>query len=222
MLVEQILPLLTRNVPRSVYPSGCEDAGELIQDAAATAAELVEAVERAGKKPVPSAIARYSILRLKSGRRSYSSSQTDVLSPYAQRAQGFSVTSMDAPVNAPADDDGGELTFGDMLACRRDDPAVEACRRVDWDMFLGHHGERAAILLHDTAAGVPATETAKRLKVSSPRICQLKDALATRIKSEMADDILLEAMAEPVWRRDLRAHREKAAFENQQPRRKAA
>ncbi len=210
MLVEQILPILNKTVPTSVYPSVGEDAGELIQDAAATAAELIAAVERAGKKPVPSAIVRYSIQRLRSGRRSYSSSQTDVLSPRAQRIQGFTVTSMEAPAQG-SDEDGEELRFGDMLACRRDDPAVEACRCVDWDTFLSQQPERDVAVLRDVAAGVPLVETAARLKVSAPRICQLKDAIAARVRSAMDFDILTEAATEPQWRRDLRAHREKAA-----------
>jgi hypothetical protein len=179
---------------------------------------------KAGKQPKASSIAYYSIQRLKSGRRSYSASTSDVLSPLARRIQGFSVTSLDTPIQGLEDDD-GELTFGDMLACRRDDPASEACRRHDWDAFLDTQGDRDVAILRDIAAGERMTDIARRLKVSSPRICQIKDRLAAEILSKMSD-ILNDSMAEPLWRRDLRANKEKATFGDEpgsrKPRQRAA
>ena len=42
---------------------------------------MIDAMEKSGKKPIPSSIAYYSIQRTKSGRRSYGDSRTDVMNP---------------------------------------------------------------------------------------------------------------------------------------------
>lgn len=211
MLLDEILPLLTRTIPHTVYPSAGEDSAELVQDAVASAAEMLEAVEQAGKLPIPSSIAYYSIQRLKTGRRSYSASTTDVLSPMAQRCQGFSVTSLDAPVQGhAADDDGEGQCFGDLLVGRNDDPAAEACRRLDWDQFMKTQDTRCRSIIRQLAAGRPLKAVAAKYGISGARITQIKDEIGRDLRHAMGDDILAEVMAEPQWRRDLRAHDRKS------------
>ncbi len=51
-------------------PGGAEDAEELVQDSIVTAAQMLDAVERNGKTVTPGNIAYYTILHMKSGRRS--------------------------------------------------------------------------------------------------------------------------------------------------------
>lgn len=65
LLVDEILPLLTRNVPATVYPCPGEDTCELIQDGVAIAADMMELMEKSGKPPIASSIAYYSIMMIR-------------------------------------------------------------------------------------------------------------------------------------------------------------
>jgi hypothetical protein len=201
LLVNVILPVLARTVPRTVHPAPGEDVAELVQDGIAIAANMLQADERAGREPIAISIAYYSIQRLKCGRRSYSSSITDVLSPHAQRVQGLSVVSMQEPVNVGSDEGGEELCFGDLLACRRDDPVTEVCRRLDWHEFLETQDDREKTILHDLAHGNSLQKTAAKLNVSAPRITQLKDRIGRKIKARMGDGILADVSEQPLWRK---------------------
>jgi hypothetical protein len=201
MLLKTIVPILTHTVPKTVSPAPGEDAAELVQDAVVAAVQMLECDEKAGRKPIPASIAYYVIQRMKCGRRSYSANATDVLSPAAQLTKGFSVISMQAPVACGADEDDESLCFGDILASRRDDPATEACRRCDWDRFLGTQDSRSRTILHDLAVGNGLSRTAAKLKVSPPRVTQLKDRIGRDIRHHMGDAILAEIADEPLWRR---------------------
>ena len=96
ILEMQIYPIIRNTIPRKAKPMGSEDYQELVQDTTATAAAMIDAMEKSGKKPIPSSIAYYSIQRTKSGRRSYGDSRTDVMNPgYLMDNEG-SVCSMQA------------------------------------------------------------------------------------------------------------------------------
>ena len=60
MLLFEILPILAATVPRTVYPAPGEDDAELVQDAVATAAGMLECDEKAGRASIPSSIAYYT------------------------------------------------------------------------------------------------------------------------------------------------------------------
>jgi hypothetical protein len=77
-LQEEIVPRLRSAIPRNVNQIGSEDAEELIQDAIVMAAKLLDNAERANKTVTPGNIAYYTILHMKSGRRSCGSSYSDV------------------------------------------------------------------------------------------------------------------------------------------------
>ncbi|MEI7818340.1 MAG: hypothetical protein WCI45_14235, partial [Desulfuromonadales bacterium] len=111
MLEKQIYPILKVTIPKTVRPMGSEDHEELIQDATASAAEMLESMEKAGKKPLPNSIAYYSIQRTKSGRRSYGDNRTDVMFPGYQMDHEGSLCSMQDPV---CDED--DSTVGDTIA----------------------------------------------------------------------------------------------------------
>jgi hypothetical protein len=196
-----IVPILTRTVPKTVCPAPGEDAAELVQDAVVAAVQMLECDEKAGRKPIPASIVYYVIQRMKCGRRSYSANATDVLSPAAQLTKGFAVISMQAPVGCGTDEDDESLCLGDILASRRDDPATEACRRLDWDGFLGTQDSRSRAILHDLAVGNGLSRTAAKLKVSPPRVTQLKDRIGRDIRHHMGDAVLAEIAEEPLWRR---------------------
>lgn len=211
MLLERILPLLSRTIPHTVMPANGEDSAELIQDGVAIAADMLENDEKAGRQPLPASIAYYSIQRLKTGRRSYSSSTVDVLSPHAQMTQGFTVSSLDASAADVGDDGDDDATLGDLLACRRDDPASEAARSLDWKEFMAGCTDRQQLILTAIATGDSQKSVATALNVSAPRVCQLRDGLAYDIREHFGEMILAEAMEQPVWRHDMNAKAEKAA-----------
>ena len=78
VLMEEIAPRLKAVIPR-IQTVGAEDAEELIQDAMAVAAKMLHELEQRGKSVTPGNVAYYTILHMKSGRRSYSVRRTDVM-----------------------------------------------------------------------------------------------------------------------------------------------
>ena len=97
MLEKKIYPIIRNTIPRTVRPMGSEDHGELVRDATASTAEMIESMEKSGGEPLPHPIAYYSIQRTKSGRRSYGDRRMDVMSPGYQMDHEGSLCSMPAP-----------------------------------------------------------------------------------------------------------------------------
>ena len=62
MLEKQIYPIIRNTIPRTARPIGSEDSQELIQDATASAAEMIESMEKSGRKPLPNSIAYYKTI----------------------------------------------------------------------------------------------------------------------------------------------------------------
>src|SRR5258705_7818698 len=79
ILQEEIVPRLRASIPRNVNPINSENAEELIQDATVMAAQMLDRNERRGKQVTASSVAFYTILHMKSGRRSYGANTSDVL-----------------------------------------------------------------------------------------------------------------------------------------------
>ncbi len=217
LLFAKIVPIIAATVPRTVRPTGCEDADELVQDTIATAAEMLDSVEKAGKRPIPRSIAFYSIQRAKSGRRAYQAAKNDILGPVFRTANEDCLSYMDAPL---FEDSEQHTTLHDQLQERREDPATEALRRIDWEALMESLDGREQRILDDTATGRQVKATASDLGVSPARVVQLKRELGTRIKAFMGPGILKDITTEPQWRRDLMAVHERneskyaAKFEN--------
>lgn len=125
ILETQIYPIIRSTIPRKAKPIGSEDYQELVQDATAIAAAMIDSTEQSGKAPIPSSIAYYSIQRIKSGRRSYGDTRTDVMNPGYQMDNEGSVCSMQAPVGGREDED---FTVGDMIASRTEDISAKVLR----------------------------------------------------------------------------------------------
>ncbi len=205
LLLQKIVPIIAAAVPRTVRPTGCEDTEELVQDTIATAAEMLESVEQAGKKPVPRSIAFYSIQRAKSGRRAYQNSHWDVMSPAFLTANEDAVQYMDAPLS----DEAEHMTMHDCIAARRESPDEEALRRIDWEELMASLDGRDQRILDDTAVGRQVKATANDLGVSPARVVQLKRELGSRIKAFMGEGILADISNAPQWRREVQAVRER-------------
>ncbi|MFZ2653738.1 MAG: hypothetical protein WAX69_02370 [Victivallales bacterium] len=204
MLEKEIYPIIRNTIPRTARPMGSEDPEELVQDATASAAEMLEAMEKAGKTPLPHSIAYYSIQRTKSGRRSYGDVRSDVMSPGFQMDHDGSVCSMQDPAG-----DDEDLTIGDAIASKSEDMASKVLRQIDWDAFLDTLDVRKRRIVEELTLGFGTGDIARLLAVSSSRIVQLKREIAEDVKSFMGDSILMDAGQESVWERDIRCLRER-------------
>ena len=83
MLVHDVVPRLRKTV-RSVPKVGHEDDEEIVQDATLMAARMMDSAEKAGKKFTGGTMAYYATKAARSGRRSYYTGRSDVMSPGCQ------------------------------------------------------------------------------------------------------------------------------------------
>jgi hypothetical protein len=209
LLQEEIVPRLRSAIPRSVNYVGCEDPEELIQDATAMAAKLMHNVEEQGKSVTPGNIAYYTILHLKSGRRSYGTSRVDALGIGTQLKGRSSVNSLDEPLEES--ELGERFTLNDVFSNDSEDPAQIAARKMDWEALCAGLTGREQALIEHLLAGKNLSAVALKFKVSLSTMQQCKNRLAVRIMEYMGPDILIEVRHLPGWKNDLNTTREKLA-----------
>jgi hypothetical protein len=210
VLQEEIVPRLRSAIPRNVNYVGSEDAEELIQDATCMAAKMLDRTERQGKTVTPGNIAYYTILHMKSGRRSIGSSNSDVLGTGTQLNGRSLTTSFDEPVHEESEL-GEEFTVNDVLSLDDEDPAQKACRKIDWEFFLAGLTEREKSVVEFLLAGRNMSELARNLGLDRSTIQYFKNRLADKILDYMGHDILLEIRKIPGWKNNLNANRERLA-----------
>ena len=210
ILQEEIVPRLRSAIPRNVNQIGSEDAEELIQDATCMAAKMLDRTERQGKTVTPGNIAYYTILHMKSGRRSIGSSNSDVLGTGTQLNGRSLTTSFDEPVHEESEL-GEEFTVNDVLSLDDEDPAQKACRKIDWEFFLAGLTEREKSVVEFLLAGRNMSELARNLGLDRSTIQYFKNRLADKILDYMGHDILLEIRKIPGWKNNLNANRDRLA-----------
>lgn len=203
LLTEEIMPIIVAVVPGQVRPVACEDHAELIQDALATAAMMLEALERAGKEPIAKSVAYYSVQRVKSGRRSYGSGRTDVLSAAAQLDGRAVMMSLD-DVDDRQDEHHDGMSLGDQLAATVEDPATIAARSVDWDELEDHLDRRECQVVQGLSIGQGSSELARSFRVSPARVTQIKRDIGSKIRECWGDDALQDLGRMPTWKASLR------------------
>jgi hypothetical protein len=212
MLVHDVVPRL-RNVARSIPKIGCEDDEEIIQDCTLQAARMMESAEKSGQKFTAGNMAYYATKAARSGRRSYYSGRSDVFSPGCQIDGKARHEWMDAEVEFETGDSG---TLHDVIAPhayqgQESDPAEEAARNLDWELFLASHPPRHRTAILVLVEGGTMREAGKR--------CGLKDSAALVLKRRIAADLiaffgedvirrLLDGMR-PGWESDLRTVRDR-------------
>ena len=128
-------------------------------------------IER-GKNPVAFAgsLARIAVLRVFAGRLSGSSdSSNDVLSRQARQCHGFTVESLDAPVEQT------EKTW-EMVVVedKKTTPADVAAARLDIAAWLGGMKDRRREIAESLAAGYRTEEVAEMFQLSAGRVSQLR------------------------------------------------
>ena len=210
ILEMQISPIIRSTIPRKAKPVGSEDYQELIQDTLASAAAMIEAMEKSGRELIPNSIAYYSIQRTKCGRRSYGDNRTDVMNPGYQMDNEGSVCSMQSPVGGEDED----CTVGDMIAAKTEDIAAKVLRQIDWDEFIQTIDARKRRIVESLMLGLGTGDIARLFKVSSARIVQLKREIANDIKEYMGEAVLNDAGSESVWQRDIRCLRERSEWKH--------
>ena len=209
VLLDQIEPRLRATVPY-IRGVGAEDAEELLQDALAVAAKMLHDLEARGKEVTPGNIAYYTILHMRSGRRSYSAGRTDVLGSGTQLDGLSSVLSFEEPAGYDPETD-EEIPLGDMLAGSDDDPAGAAARVMDWEDFLDTHNPRYEAMVCDFAQGRRAKDTAARFGFSNSWAHDLKENLAEDLREHFGKDAIADSMQVPSWRGNIIVDHEKAA-----------
>ncbi|MEI7819337.1 MAG: hypothetical protein WCK55_00335 [Verrucomicrobiota bacterium] len=210
LLVEQITPRLRTLVPKSVKPVGAEDPEELLQDAITIAAQMLHRVEEQGKSVTPGNIAYYVILHMRSGRRSQGSSHTDTMGIGTQLDSRSSVLSFEEEVGYDPELD-EPITLGQLLASEHEDPAMEAARNIDWELFIRTHDYRYGIMIKGIAEGQSLKATAERSGHLYMSLYGLKEKMAEDVRDYLGDAAIAESVRTPRWKASIAVDREKAS-----------
>ena len=210
LLVEQIAPRLRTLVPKSVKPVGAEDTEELVQDAIVIAAQMLHRVELSGKKFTPGNIAYYALLHMRSGRRSQGSSRIDTMAQGTQLDAKSTVLSFEEEVGYDPELD-APITLGELLASDHEDPAMEAARNVDWELFLATHDYRYGIMVKGMAEGRSLKATAEASEHLYMSLYGLKEQMAADVREYLGDEALAESVQTPRWKASINRDREKTA-----------
>ena len=218
LLVEQITPRLRTLVPKSVKPVGAEDPEELLQDAITIAAQMLHRVELSGKKFTPGNIAYYVILHMRSGRRSQGSSRVDTMGIGTQLDGSSSVLSFEEEVGYDPELD-EPITLGQLLASEHEDPAMEAARNLDWDLFLATHDYRYGVIIKGMAEGRTLKDTAAAQKEWYPGMWQLKQRMAEEVREYLGNAAIAESVQTPHWKANIAVDRERTACRAERRRR---
>lgn len=210
ILQEEVVPRLRSSIPRNVNQIGSEDAEELVQDSICLAAKLMDNAEKANKTVTAGNIAYYTILHMKSGRRSTGHSNADVLGSATQLNGRSTTTSFDEPVHEDSEL-GEEFTVNDVLSFDDEDPGQKAARKIDWEFFLGSLTDREKSVVEGLLMGLNGSEIGRGLGLDPSTIRYFKDRLANKILEFMGPDILVEIRRRPSWKDNLNCNREKLA-----------
>jgi hypothetical protein len=207
ILMEKVVPRLRAAIPANVLPVGTEDREELIQEGITLAAQLMHSLEEKGKTVTPGNIAYYTLLHLKSGRRSQYGGRADVMGSGTRLDQRSCVFSLEEPAGIDPET-GEEIPLGEMLTNSQDDPSESASRNVDWEDFLGSHDGRYGSLLRELAQGKTVRDVAKTTGVKYGRVRLLKEKLARELRDFMGGEFF--PGRRPVWRGNVLVDHERA------------
>jgi len=209
LLIGQIVPRLRVLIPHSVAQIGHEDHEELVQDSTVMAVKMLNSAESRGKKVSAGNIAYYTVLHARSGRRSYASGSPDVLHPKNRMLLG-DPDSFEVAVKE--DECGGEpMLLADVFSNDSEDPATQAARKLDWELFVATLNDRCRAILNSLVEGGSLQAAADRLNLSYGSIHASKQQLAEALKEFFGADILKDIVQLPQWRNNLHAHREMLA-----------
>jgi hypothetical protein len=210
-LQEEIVPCLRTTIPQAVRAVGCEDPEELVQDATAMAAKLLDRAEATGKTVTPGNIAYYTMQHMRSGRRSTGSSVVDVLQVATQLHGHTRLTSLEEPAAMDGESGGEIFTFHDVLMGGAEDPSVTAARRMDWTALYAQLSERERCVVLFVAEGKTLQDAADKFGLSNSMMQHVKRSVGRAIREFMGADILITVRRPPQWKAGIMALRERQA-----------
>jgi hypothetical protein len=214
MLVNEVVPRL-RSVARTIPKIGHEDDEEIVQDATLMVARMMDSAEKSGQRFSAGNMAWYAAKAARSGRRSYYTGRSDVMSPGCQ---------LDGKARHEWLDDEIELEFGDTGSLhdvivppgyqgQEPDPAEEAARNLDWEAFLASHPPRHRTAIMVLVSGGTMREAGKRCGLKDSAALNLKRRIAADLISFFGEDVIRRLLdgVKPGWESDLRTARERHA-----------
>jgi hypothetical protein len=212
MLVHEVVPRL-RAVARTIPKIGCEDDDEIIADTTLMAARMMDSAEKSGQKFSGGNIAYYAARAARSGRRSYYSGHCDVMSPGCQIAGKARHESLDDEIVFETGEPG---VLHDVIApfgsdARECDPAEEAARNLDWEMFLAAHPPRHRLAILVLVDGGTMREAGKLFGIGDSAAANLKRRIAADLIEFFGIDVIRRLLdgCRPGWESDLRQSRER-------------
>ena len=174
------------------------------------AAQMLHRVEVSGKTVTPGNIAYYVILHMRSGRRSQGSSCVDTMAAGTQLEGNSSVLSFEQEVGYDPELD-APITLGELLASEHEDPAMEAARNVDWELFIATHDYRYGLIIRGMAEGQSLKTTAERSGHLYMSLYGLKEKLAEDVRAYLGEHAIAESVKMPRWKASIARDREKTA-----------
>ncbi|WP_338686639.1 hypothetical protein [Haloferula helveola] len=183
MLVDDVIPRL-RALAATFPTVGADDEEEMLQDATLQAARLMLSASQKGRTFTAGNIAYFAAKAVRSGRRSHYTGRSDVMSPGCQLDGACRFTYLDQEVEFEEGWTGAlheAIPLSDYLG-KGEDPAEEAARNLDWELFLGSHPERHCIAIQALAEG--------RTMREAGRWCGLKDSGALNLRRKIAEDLV--------------------------------
>lgn len=152
----------------------------------------------------------YTIEKLWCGRRSTGSTVVDVHGAGTQIKGSTRLRSLDEPA-AIDEETGGELAFHDVLSRDKEDPSIQAARKMDWETFMAGLSARDQAVIEGLIKDKFGSAMARKLGVCSSTIQHRNRSLAKAIVAFIGDDILIEVRRLPRWKDSLDATRERQA-----------
>jgi hypothetical protein len=212
MLVKDVVPRL-RHAARSIPKVGHEDDEEIVQDATLMAARMMDSAEKAGHPVTAGNASYYAAKAARSGRRSYYTGRSDVMSPGCL---------MDGKARHEWLDEEIEMEFGDTATLhdviapygyqgQEPDPAEEAARNLDWASFLAAHPPRHRTAILVLVEGGTMRDAGKRCGLKDSAALNLKRRIATDLVGFFGEDVIRRLIdgTRPGWESDLRMSRER-------------
>ncbi len=211
MLTDEIVPRLRNLIPHRVSFVGAEDAEELLQDATLMAARLLASARAKGKQVTPGNISYYTLLHIRSGRRSHSAGRSDVMGSRTQIMGLSRLTSLAAPMASEDNATDDEMTLGDVLASEAEDPSETAARNLDWQAFVATLDARTRAILSCLAREVSLQTVADAHAVSRSTVQTWRKTLPQAVRAFMGEELLDWLQQAPAWQESLRSFREQLA-----------
>ena len=147
LLLREVQPRLRNAIAHTVPRVGCDDEAELLQDGLVIALRLLNGARRSRKDVTGASVSYYTIKCLRSGRRSTGYRKADPMHPASQLNGHCRLHSLEEHVAVDRSSD-ESLTLGEILPARDDDPATQACRRLDWNDLIQQLDAITKAVLH--------------------------------------------------------------------------